>query len=263
VASIVKSIYYHRLDTFGTNFNALSLVLQAELNALNINSAREFPKKSKKGTTVGSIQATPQTAAGDHSGGVVKTESSFDETTTKENLKSMTLIQGGAVRPGDLPPVAEQVVSSKPQDRPEFSLLLAYAPAAARNIAEGKSSPAFEASSLAGSTKNELQILPSEPEINLAKPKVFKTLKALRSANYMERDPIDRLDKALGRCLKRKSEPEILAAMVKDEPQIRLARRRGTIYEPAEGPYRRVLKAFSILPEHIRLELLFGPRGVL
>ncbi|MFW7382381.1 MAG: hypothetical protein ACOH5I_26525, partial [Oligoflexus sp.] len=61
---------------------------------------------------------------------------------------------------------------------------------------------------------------------------------------------------------KRKSEPEILAAMVKDEPQIRLARRRGTIYEPAEGPYRRVLKAFSILPEHIRLELLFGPRGV-
>ena len=57
IASIVKSIYYHRLETFGTNSHPLNFILRDELNSLTIKECRESTKKSKKGTTVGSILA--------------------------------------------------------------------------------------------------------------------------------------------------------------------------------------------------------------
>jgi hypothetical protein len=53
-------------------------------------------------------------------------------------------------------------------------------------------------------------------------------------------------EKAFSRSLVRKSEKEILKALKEAEPKIQLARRRGKIYEPDKGPFRRVIKAFPI-----------------
>ncbi|MFW7382419.1 MAG: hypothetical protein ACOH5I_26720 [Oligoflexus sp.] len=259
VGSLVKSIYYHRIETFETNFNQLSLILQAEVNALQNPSPREFPKKYKKGTTVGSIQSSSSVVEEDEK--VLSIDDS-DRVSDGEKKKEIILPKGEPVRAGDLPPSSQQGASLKPQDRPEFCLLLAFAPAAARNIVEGISKPVIKTEMPAPIEKLEPHILAPLAETSWAKAKVYKTLKALRTAEYMDKDPIDRFARAFDRCLNRKTEPEILSAMVKVEPQIRLARRRGTIYEPVKGPYRRVLKAFSLLPEHIRLELLSGPRGV-
>lgn len=55
ISSLVRSIFYHRLDSFGSNFKPLSLILQKELKASMSTGLNLSPKKSKKGTTVGSI----------------------------------------------------------------------------------------------------------------------------------------------------------------------------------------------------------------
>lgn len=253
VGSLVKSIYYHRIETFGTNFNQLSLILQAEVNALENPLPREYPKKFKKGTTVGSIHSF---SSGVEEDAQVISVDDIDRGSDPEKKKAILIPKGEPVRAGDLPPSPQQGVSLKPQDRPEFGLLLAFAPAAARNIAQGVSIPVDKTQSDASSQKSELQILSPSTETSPSKAKVYKSLKALRTAEYIDQDPIDRFEKAFSRSLTRKSENEIVKALGEAEPKIRLARLRGKIYEPEKGLFRRVIKAFSVLPDRLRFEFL-------
>lgn len=253
VGSLVKSIYYHRIETFGTNFNQLSLILQAEVSALKNPSPREFPKKSKKGTTVGSIQTALSVDEKDRE---LTLASENGQEHSEEKKKEYLITKGEPVRAGDLPPAFKEGDSLKPKDRPEFGLLLAFAPAAAQNIAQGISRPVMLAEKEIPSPKLEPHILAPVSETSSIKAKVYKTLKGLRTAEYMDKDPIDRFVRAFARSLKRKTEPEILKALREAEPKIQLAKLRGKTYEPDKGTFRRVVKAFSILPDRLRFDFI-------
>ena len=83
----------------------------------------------------------------------------------------------------------------------------------------------------------------------------FKTLKELRQRNYSSVDPLDRFDKALNRCLKRRSEDDIVLVLKKEVPiMIQL----GASYVVPKGPYRRLLASFAKLPHRIMATLLMG-----
>ncbi len=248
VGSLVKSIYYHRIETFGTNFNQLSLILQAEVNALENPLPREFPKKSKKGTTYGSIQSC---SSGFEEDAQVISVDDSDRGSDLEKKKEILIPKGETDRSGDLPPSFEQGASLKPQDRPEFGLLLAFAPQAAQGIIKG-STPNKSQNAATNEVKNP-QIKPPAPVIPIAKPRTFLSLKELRKHNYDSVDILDRFETCFFRCLKRKTEAQIVCELKREAPKMV---EYGVRYLAPKGPYRRVLAAFRKLPARLMEDLL-------
>ena len=261
VAGLVKSIYYHRIETFGTNLSPLSLILRTELESLCDGAFREFPKKSKKGTTEGSIQSgfssdedkreptlAPENDRREEKNSIILhgDQGNIENLNQQdENRESLNSSKGGAVRPGDLPP---KDLSA----RPEFGLLLVFAPRAAKAILNGDVRSIDEAT-LPESCEEVVTQFRSEFQVD--EKKYFKTLKEKRASEFYEKDPLDRFENAYIRCLSRNSEKSVLEALVSKHNNITYAQARGNRLK-FKGTFKRVLEAFAILPLGIRAGIL-------
>ncbi len=174
-----------------------------------------------------------------------------EQVASSKEEKNLVPFVGEGVSPGELPQPQSSESAIKPQppaDRPEFGLLLAFAPKAAEAIAEGRT-----CQNSAEPPKTKPQIAPLPPVSVPEKPKTFRTLKALRRHNFSSVNPLDRFVRAFERCLKRRTEQQILGVLRTEAPKMILLKKR---YRPLDGAYKRVLEAFRILPTHIMQDLL-------
>ncbi len=183
------------------------------------------------------------------------TDSLSDTAAGEEDKKIPLSDRGEAARPGDLPQQKEVIKDEEmqsPTERPEFGLLLAFAPEAAKSIIEGRSTTAPSQNDVACEKKEPL-ISPLAPVVDLPKVRTFRTIKELRKHNYDSVDILDRFETCFFRCLKRKTEAQIVAELNREAPKMV---RLGVRYSAPKGAYRRVLAAFGKLPARLREDLL-------